>query len=90
MVRPLWRIVLCGFHFHFYREFGMDRKRLTLEMQCTCGDSLVAAIRDVKLADVVMQAFARQHTGEGHAPCDLAPSHVHRVPRRSRRRTRIA
>jgi hypothetical protein len=68
----------------------MDKKRLTLEMQCTCGDSLVAAISDVKLADAVMQAFSRQHTGEGHAPCDLTPGHVQRVVRQPRRSMRIA
>jgi hypothetical protein len=67
----------------------MDKKRLTLEMQCTCGDSLLASISNVELADVVMQAFARQHSGEGHAPCDFTAAPVRRIPRpRPRRHVR--
>ena len=40
---------------------------------------------DVKLADSVLQAFARKHSGEGHAPCDYAPARVERAPARRQR-----
>ena len=55
----------------------MGNQPLTLSMHCTCGDSLVAKVREVALADEMIRVFARTHAGPGHAPC-----YPERQPRR--------
>lgn len=59
----------------------MEKKSLTLSMYCTCGDSLVARVREVTLADEMMRLFAQTHSGPGHTPCHPQRGQTRRLNR---------